>query len=236
MLNRGFLITGTDTGVGKTLVACSLATALRQQGLRVVPFKPVETGCEADPVSGELIPADAVLLRKASGTDADLGMICPYRFSSPVAPWVAARQSNVHIDPERLLACYQNLASSHDVVLVETAGGIMVPLAENFHYGDLAQKLRLPALVVIGSKLGAINHALLTFAFLQQAGIKIVAWVLNHPYQEVNPATQTNGDTLRALLPGPFFSIPHLPDSQNMQEHESFQKLSASVLDHSSII
>lgn len=231
MPGKGLLITGTDTGVGKTLVVCSLAAALRERGLRVAPFKPAETGCATNPITGELIPADAVLLRKASGTEADLDIICPYRFPTPVAPWIAARQSNVQIDPERLQYCYQKLVSLHDVVLVETAGGIMVPLAADYHYGNMAQKLWLPVIVVIGSKLGAINHALLTWAFLQQAGIKIAAWVLNHPYQEVTAATQTNCETLRALLPGPFFSLPHFAESQTSTQQDTILKLVTTVLD-----
>src|SRR3990172_7640562 len=89
-MGQGILITGTDTGVGKTFVACRLAKEFRRRGLRIAPFKPAETGCELDPETGQLVPADAVLLRQACGSEAALEAICPYRFRLPVAPWVAA--------------------------------------------------------------------------------------------------------------------------------------------------
>ena len=159
---RGLMITGTDTGVGKTFVACGIAGALRRRGLSVAPFKPAETGCAFDERSRALIPADAEMLQQATATQAPLETICPYRFRLPVAPWVAAEQEGVTIDPARLEQCYRELAASHDSVLVETAGGILVPLAENFHYADLARQLSLPVLVVAASRLGVINHTLLT--------------------------------------------------------------------------
>src|SRR5689334_6421536 len=115
---RGVLITGTDTGVGKTFIGCGVAAALRRKGLRVAPFKPAETGCQTLRGSPELIPSDAVLLEMASGTDVPLDVICPYRFPLPVAPWVAAQAAREEIDPAVLAQRFQELASTHDVVLV----------------------------------------------------------------------------------------------------------------------
>jgi len=207
--NHGLLITGTDTGVGKTFVACGLAGALRRQGLSVAPFKPAETGCAFDTESQRLIPADAELLRRATGTAAPLDTICPYRFAPPVAPWVAAEQAGKTIDPQHIERCYRELTASHDIVLVETAGGILVPLAEQFHYADLAGLLRLPVLIVIGSKLGAINHTRLTLEFLHTAGLPVLAGVLNHPCKETDPATATNEQTLRRLTRVPLHVIPN---------------------------
>lgn len=211
-MHHGLLITGTDTGVGKTFVACGLAGALRRRGLSVAPFKPAETGCAFDAESQRLVPADAELLRQAAQTNAPLDTICPYRFAPPVAPWVAAEQAGVTIDPQRLEHCYRELTATHDVVLVETAGGILVPLAAQFHYGDLARLFRLPVLVVIGSKLGAINHTRLTLEFLHSAGLAVLACVLNHPYKEADAATATNEQTLRRLTRLPLHVIPHQTD------------------------
>ena len=228
-MQRGLLITGTDTGVGKTLVACGLAGALRRHGFSVTPFKPAETGCTRDGGSQRLIAADAEMLRRATGSKAALETICPYPFEPPVAPWVAAEQAGVTIDPERLEQCYRELAASHDIVLVETAGGILVPLGEHLHYADLARLLNLPVLVVIGSKLGAINHTLLTLELLKHSGLAVLACVLNHPYREEDPAIATNEQTLRRLVKSPLFVISHHPIGSPQQEHQGFEQLAGLV-------
>jgi dethiobiotin synthetase len=206
---RGLLITGTDTGVGKTVVTSGIAGALRRRGLWVAPFKPAESGCASEEGSKRLIAADAELLRRACGAQAPLDTICPYRFAPPLAPWVAAEQAGVTIDPLRLEQCYNDLAASHDAVLVETAGGILVPLSGSLHYADLARLLRVPVVVVAGSKLGAINHARLTLEFVEAAGLETIACVLNHPFGETNAAIETNEATLRRLTTVPVFVIPH---------------------------
>ena len=226
---RGLLITGTSTGVGKTFVACGLARALRRRGFSVAPFKPAETGCNLGKDSQQLVPADAELLRKATGTDASPETICPYRFAPPVAPWVAAEQAGITIDPQHLEHCYQELAASHDVVLVETAGGILVPLAEKFHYADLARLLRQPVLVVIGSKLGAINDARLTLEYLRSASLAVLACVLNHPSPGQDPAIATNEQTLRRLTQIPLFVIPHHPGSPP-QQNRVFEPLADRIV------
>jgi len=226
---RGLLITGTDTGVGKTVVTCGLAGALRRRGLSVAPFKPAETGCDLAEGTNRLVPADAELLRRACATEAPLDTICPYRFRPPLAPWVAAGQAGVAIEPERLERCYRELGAWSDVVLAETAGGILVPLREDFHYADLALLLHLPVLVVVGSKLGAINHERLTLEFLRAAGIRTVACVLNHPFEETNEATETNETTLRRLASVPLFVVPHRADSAPAWDDPVFDPLAIHV-------
>ena len=226
---RGLLITGTDTGVGKTVVVCGLAGALRRQGLSVAPFKPAESGCALNENTGRLVPADAELLRIACKTPAPLETICPYRFAPPLAPWIAAEQAGVAIDPQHLKHCHQELAASCDVMLVETAGGVLVPLARNFHYADLARLLGLPVLLVIGSKLGAINHARLTLEFVETSGLQTIACVLNHPFQETTEATETNESTLRRLDCPPLFVIPCRPEGARSWEDPVFDLLAVHV-------
>jgi dethiobiotin synthetase len=226
---RGLLITGTDTGVGKTVVACGLAGALRRRGFSVAPFKPAETGWIPAEGTNRLVPSDAEQLRCACATEAPLDTICPYRFAPPLAPWVAAEQAGVAIDPGRLEHCYRELAASSEIVLVETAGGILVPLREDFHYGDLAVLLHLPVLVVVGSKLGAINHARLTLEFMRAAGLRTIACVLNHPFRETNEATATNETTLRQLTPVPLFVIPHRADRAPSWGDPAFDPLAIHV-------
>ena len=227
----GLLITGTDTGVGKTFVGCGLAAALRRREVRVAPFKPAETGCEVDPESAALLPADARLLRKAAQTGALLETICPYRFQTPVAPWVASEMEGIPIDPGRLQRCYHELASTHDMVLVETAGGILVPLAEKFHYADLARVLDLPVLLVAGSKLGVINHTLLTLEYLEAAGLPVVACVLNHVQPETDAAISSNEKALRRLLWKPLHVIPYCKDAAAAWESRPFAELAEQLLE-----
>jgi dethiobiotin synthetase len=226
MRQKGFLITGTDTGVGKTFIGCGLLSAFRRRGLHVAPFKPAETGCEIDRTSGELIPADAALLLRASETPLSLEAICPYRFRMPVAPWVAAQREAKPIDPALLAERYKEIATAHDVVIVETAGGILVPLTEQFHYGNLARLLELPVLVVAGSKLGVINHALLTLEYLNHAGLRVLGCVLNHAYAERNAATETNAGTLAHLAGTRVFVIPRLSASAHNETDGLFDELS----------
>jgi dethiobiotin synthetase len=210
MGHQGLMITGTDTGVGKTFVGCGLAAAMRRRGLTVAPFKPAETGCEIDPSSGELLPRDAMLLQEATQTSASIDAICPYRYQMPVAPWVASQREEQEMDSALLARRYQELAGGHDVVIVETAGGILVPLTASFHFGDLARLLGLPVLLIAGSKLGVINQALLTMEYLKAARLQQVGVVLNHPTEEATPAVQTNEAALRKLISGRLFVLPKM--------------------------
>ncbi|MBI3933116.1 MAG: dethiobiotin synthase [Acidobacteria bacterium] len=230
MRRLGILITGTDTGVGKTFVGCGLAVELRRRGLRVAPFKPAETGCELDPKTAQLLPADAMLLREASGTEAPLQSVCPYRFRLPLAPWVAAQREGKEIDPSFLAWQFQELAATHDVVIVETAGGIGVPLADRFHFGDLARLLNLPALVVASSKLGVINHTLLTLEFLRASGVEVLGVILNHLSDDPSPAVQTNEDSLRKLIHTRLFVLPRASDGQPSLDDPVFRDLASHIL------
>ena len=232
---QGFLITGTDTGVGKTFVSCGIAKALGRRGRRVGPFKPAESGCEWDPQSRALIPADAVLLRHASQSLASLDTICPYRFQTAVAPAVAAQLEGCSLDPQalrqRLQDCYSSLASSHDVVLVETAGGILAPLADGFHYGDLAAELQLSVLVVAANKLGAINHTLLTLSFLKAYELNVVGCVLNDCALQRTAAVESNLQALQALVSVPLIALPNYSSAEEAWNSEAFDTLAARLLE-----
>src|SRR5437879_13345036 len=149
------LVTGTDTGVGRTVVACALATALRQRGRRVAVMKPVETGVEDE-------PADPLALRAAAADPAPLDDICPYRLRAPLAPAVAARLEGVTIDVARLVALVARRRQEADMLLVEGAGGLLVPLDARTTYADLAVRTGLPLLVVGANRLGTVNHCALT--------------------------------------------------------------------------
>ena len=206
---RSLLVTGTDTGVGKTLVASAIARALVARGLRVAPFKPVETGCKE--VDGALVAEDAERLRHASGSEIALDLVCPYRLRDPLAPMVAGEREGVAIDVERLAAAYRDLASAHDVVLVESAGGVLVPLTEACTFADLASSLALPVLVVASTRLGAINQTLLTLEVLRARGLETVGYVLNRLTPESDLAQETNAHAIARLAGAPALAeIPYV--------------------------
>lgn len=193
-MTRGFFVTGTDTGVGKTFIACGLARILRDRGMRVGVMKPVETGCvwRAD----ELDPSDARLLSLAAGTSQSLSSICPYRFETPLAPDLAARQAGRSIDPEVIRDRFRRVESSHDITVVEGAGGLLVPIWERYTMADLASDLGLPLLVVVASRLGAVNHTLLTLEHARVRGLSVSGYVLNQLSRVGDGAMSTNAELL----------------------------------------
>ena len=202
---KGVLITGTDTGVGKTLVGCGLAAVLSAQGKMVGVMKPCETGCVVR--EGDLYPDDAARLAAFARTTLALDRVCPYRFAPPVAPSVAAAMSGTAIEPERLVTVYHAIAAQSDFVIVEGAGGLLVPLVGRYTFADLAQDLGLPLLVVVGSKLGALNHTMLTLRYAQMQAIPLVGYIVNHPARGADDATQTNVQTLAQLTDIPCLGV-----------------------------
>ncbi len=185
-------ITGTDTGVGKTFVACALATAFRQRGRRVAVMKPVETGVEGE-------PADALALRAAAADPAPLGDICPYRLRAPLAPAVAARLEGVTIEVARLVALVARRRQDADVLLVEGAGGLLVPLDGQTTYAELAVRAGLPLLIVGANRLGTVNHCALTARVAAAAGLVVRGFVLSQPTAETDVSAATNAETIATL-------------------------------------
>ncbi|MDD5180261.1 MAG: dethiobiotin synthase [Gallionellaceae bacterium] len=169
-----YFVTGTDTGVGKTLISCALLHAFAAQGLRVAGMKPVAAGCDEDEHN-----EDANKLRAASNIMASYGQVNPCCFPYPVAPHIAARNAGARIDLSRILTSYHELASQADVVVVEGVGGFMVPLNERQDSADLVRQMELPVILVVGMRLGCINHALLTAEAIAARGVKFAGWVAN---------------------------------------------------------
>lgn len=175
MMNHGIFITGTDTGVGKTLVTAALALHLKKRGHSVGVMKPIETGV----VAAKLKHSDAGRLQAILDSDEPLGAICPYRFELPVAPLAAAQIKKQAIQPETIRRVYRLLAGRYDCMVVEGVGGVHVPITQSHNVMDLVKQLRLPVVIVGRSGLGGINHALLTIEALRRNKIPIVALVLN---------------------------------------------------------
>lgn len=185
-------VTGTDTGVGKTFVACALAAGLRARGRRVAVMKPVETGVATE-------PEDALRLRAAAGDSAPLDDVCPYRLRAPLAPSVAARLEGVALDIEHLAALVRRRSAEADVLLVEGAGGLLVPLAARTTWLDLAARLDLPLLIVAANRLGTINHCALTAHAAATAGLAVRGFVLSQPEPETDPSAATNAEEIAHL-------------------------------------
>ena len=176
MAPRGIFITGTDTGVGKTIVAATLARLLRMNGARVGVMKPVTSGCREE--GGKLVSDDALLLCKAAGVELS-DDVAPFCLREALAPSDAAKIDGVRIDFSVIKAAFSRLASSYDYVIVEGAGGLMVPLSGGLLVADLARELELPLLVVARPGLGTINHTVLTCFAAQQLGLRVAGVIIN---------------------------------------------------------
>jgi dethiobiotin synthetase len=201
MTARGVFITGTDTGVGKTRVAVALIRALRGQGLRVAAMKPVSAGSEPGALN-----EDVVALTQAANVAAAIRDVNPYAFAEPIAPHIAAQLARVRIELDVIAAAYSRLATQADVVVVEGAGGWRVPLNEREDMTDLAQRLGLPVVLVVGLRLGCLNHAVLTAESIASLHVPWAGWVGNHLDPEMAQVTE-NVATLHARLPGPCLGI-----------------------------
>ena len=178
MTPHGFFVTGTDTGVGKTLVACALLHAFAARGKRVVGMKPVAAGAQwhADGLRNE----DVEQILAAGNVPASRQLANPYCFEPPVAPHIAARGAGVEIDLQQIERAYVGLLRLADMVIVEGAGGFCVPLNAHESTADLVQRLGLPVLLVVGMRLGCLNHALLTAQAVRACGLELAGWVANH--------------------------------------------------------
>ncbi|MDT8311279.1 MAG: dethiobiotin synthase [Methylophaga sp.] len=176
-MTQGFFVTGTDTEVGKTVISVGLIRALQEQGLKVAVMKPVASGCQM--TTDGLRNDDALALQQTTDIKVDYQTINPYAFEPAIAPHIAAQQAEVSIDLTRLLQNYRQLKSMSDAVVVEGAGGWLVPLNDNQSIADLAVKIALPVVLVVAIKLGCINHALLTAGSIRASGLQLAGWVAN---------------------------------------------------------
>jgi dethiobiotin synthetase len=196
------LITGTDTGVGKTMVGCALGFAMKVRGLRVGVMKPAETGCKEE--AGELMPNDAITLRASASAIHPLEIICPYRYRSPMAPAAAAQADGLPpADPARIIALFERIAADSDVVMVEGAGGIAVPLTWDFNYADLAATLGLDLILVVANRLGCLNSTLLSIEYAARRNLRVAGYILNDTEPESSAATRTNAESLKHLTQVP---------------------------------
>lgn len=187
-MTRGWFITGTDTGAGKTRVACALTRALARAGHRVAALKPVAAGCRATPNGWRNDDAEALIA--CAGVDLPYELVNPYSLPAPVAPHIAASETGVTIERSRIVECVQHVSTHADFVVVEGAGGWLVPIDENETLADVAAALKLPVILVVGLRLGCINHALLTTQAIRSHGTTLAGWVANAVDPEMERRTE----------------------------------------------
>ena len=208
MASKGFFITGTDTEVGKTVVATALVRGLVAQGLRVAVMKPVASGSQRTPAG--LRNEDALALIQASNVAAPYDRVNPYCFEPAISPHIAAEEAGIAVDLNHIRTNFDSLAAAADLVIVEGAGGWLAPLGPNASMKDLARALDLPTILVVGVRLGCINHALLTKLAIESHGTTFAGWIAN----TVDPAMPRRKENLEALTRGlgapPLALVPRL--------------------------
>lgn len=188
-----YFVTGTDTGVGKTLVSCALLQALARRHPRVVGMKPVAAGLVQTPDGWD--SEDAIALRAASTVRVPPALDNPVRLPDPLSPHLAAERAGTRIDIPHLVACQRELAQHADAMVVEGAGGFLVPLSPEHTGADLAQALGLPVLLVVGLRLGCLNHALLSAEAIRARGLPLAGWVANR----IDPGMAAADDNIAFL-------------------------------------
>ena len=198
MKHRGLFITGTDTGVGKTLVTAGLAASLRSSGIDIGVMKPIETGYS--PRS-----SDSAFLMRAAGVDDPLDDVSPYRFKLPLSPFAAAMMEKIPIHIKKIERAFHRLLRKHRGVLVEGAGGLFVPITRVSFMVDLALRLNLPLLIISRTNLGTLNHTLLTVEVAKRRGTQVAGVIFNHLVERKGLAERTNPEVIK-----PFLGVPIL--------------------------
>ena len=188
-MKAGFFVAGTDTGVGKTAFSAALLRSFAALGLRSAGMKPVAAGCEGGRND------DVEALVAASSAELDRSLVCPYLFEPPIAPHIAAREAGVKIDLTVIDAAFRKLQAQVDVLIVEGVGGFRVPLNEHDDTAGLARRLGLPVILVVGLRLGCLNHALLTRDAIEAEGLELAGWVANR----IDPGMARADENVQAL-------------------------------------
>ena len=219
--STGFFVTGTDTEVGKTLLSGALILKLKEVGIRAIGFKPVVAGTYIDS-SGQKLNEDLETLRIASGLHPQEQNLCPYILDEAAAPHLIALKNDIYLDSSIILGDLHSLSQQFEMVVVEGAGGFLVPLNEQEDLGDLAQAIDLPVILVVGMRLGCINHALLTCEAIVSRQLTIAGWVANTLSEEM-PLLEENIQTLKERIFAPFLgTIPTLPSQLQKQENAPY--------------
>ncbi len=233
---KGFFITGTDTGVGKTVITAALIQAIGLLGLKVCGMKPIETGClksESRVESSELrikdrvlIPSDGMFLKKTAGMDDPIDLVTPIRLENPLAPLPASEIEDIPVDIEKIKRAYTELSKKYEVIVVEGIGGLLVPIKRDYFVLNLARDFGLPIIVVSRPGLGTINHTLLTVNYAIKEGLTVAGIIINYSQPpEGTPAEETNPEVIKQISPVPIIGIfPYLENKEGTNISEAAVK------------
>jgi len=218
---NGYFVTGTDTEVGKTLISGALILKLREQGINAIGFKPVVAGTYQD-AAGKTLNEDVETLRIASNLGSNELSLCPYVLDQPAAPHLVAARQSLKLEMSVMAEAFQNIQNQADCVVVEGAGGLLIPLNDQKDLSDFAKEIHLPIILVVGMKLGCINHALLTYEAIKARNLNIAGWIANTLYTEM-PLLQENLQTLKTRMTTPFLGlIPVLPKALQKPDNSPY--------------
>lgn len=224
MIGDGLFVTGTDTGLGKTVIAAGLAGAMRVRGLRVGILKPIETGCGADL---DVWPPDAKYLAQSIEWSGSIESVVPCRYREPLAPSVAARREGRPIDLNLIDRAWQGMSAAHDVTVVKGCGGLMVPIDENLFIADIAARLQIPIFIVARRSLGTLNHTGLTIQYARDRALRILGVILNGS-AGADIAARTNAAELERMLEVPILGcVSHLGESPS--PHQAFAAVEKAI-------
>jgi dethiobiotin synthetase len=210
MSARGLFITGTDTGVGKTLIACALVRGLVSLGQRVAVLKPVASGAEES--AAGLRNADALSLAACSNVPVPYEAVNPYCFKPAISPHIAAEEARITVDIGKIALVYADLAAQADWVIVEGAGGWLAPVSERHSMADVAAALGAPVVMVVGLRLGCLNHAQLTRRAIEARGVSFAGWIASAVDPQLARSPQNLRSLERLLGEAPLSVVPHLAD------------------------
>lgn len=228
---KGFFVTGTDTGVGKTVIAAALIKAIGMLGGRACAMKPIETGCTRE--GNSLIPSDGMFLKSIARMDETLNQISPCCYENPLAPMIAAEIEGKSVNLNKIRKAFDGLTRIYQTIVIEGVGGLLVPINKNYFVLDLAKELGLPLIVVSRPDLGTINHTLLTVKYALKEGLKVAGVIINYTYlSEGSKAEETNPQAIKQLSPAPLIGIfPHLNAmSDEALENAVFKNLNMDII------
>jgi dethiobiotin synthetase len=211
-MGKGFFVTGTDTGVGKTVITAALIKTTTLLGFKTCGMKPIETGCSKE--GNVFIPSDGMFLKTTAHMQESVDVVTPCCYENPLAPLPASEIEGVSVDIQKMKDAYAHLSAKYEVVIVEGIGGLLVPITRNYFVLDLARDYDLPLIVVSRPGLGTLNHTLLTTQYAENEGLAVAGIIINYSHHpEDTLAEETNPEILKQISKVPIIGIfPYLKD------------------------